>query len=819
MSQIAFSNRVNLKYPLYTLIFCLLIQANVAAQSSDLTAIYAGQDETVSHLLFTDDGSGFSMSEAFHARNIDLNETYPHLTVSGDFTGDGLDEIALFEDLLYTPNMNPDFTSAVVHVSRSQGNRFLPSGSWFSIPDSDLSFDHVDFTVAGDYNTDGFCDIALYYNDPSSELLTIYVLQSDGSGFSDPIVWYTCDRSDFNFTALKFACPGDFNDNENPDIAVFYNYFGTAPETKQSVFIFESDGSAFSLLPVAYDASKASYDFTNMKFALPGDYNLDGSSDMAVLHEDPLDQDLIITVFEGSASGQLSPMDYNSFTDTEPILTNVLHAEAGDFTGDRATDLALFYDNTDTGNQEILVMESEISSFKTPEIAYTAEAGMLSMADITTVQSGSFYHQPVVSVTSWKDDSQGAISFTFDDGYKGAFEHGGAELEAAGLKGTFYIFTDTSAIYDGELASTSLVREYKDKGHEVGSHTANHANLGFLTESGDVDSLSQVLSSSVELLNERFDQYTTSMSIPFGSFRYETLEYISQYFYTARSSQFGFNLATPYDFFALKSWPILSTTSPAYVDNLLAIAETYGTYLPLMYHDMLDEPFDEGSLIYTYSRELFRETVQDALNRELWIDTHERIYKYIRQRNALKIKNLESGEMDSQPGHLSFEADDGLVDSIFNVELTLRVALPASWMEDTVTVGPEGEMNYMKVKEDSLGRFIHYDCLPQAGVSINVYDGLWIGTGLQDRTTHPTLVKMVAAPNPFHHETLITVTESSNADAFLIIRDMHGRIVQEIREHTYQSYSFSRASLPPGIYIVQLIDSGMQIASLKIMAL
>jgi len=210
--------------------------------------------------------------------------------------------------------------------------------------------------------------------------------------------------------------------------------------------------------------------------------------------------------------------------------------------------------------------------------------------------------------------------------------------------------------------------------------------------------------------------------------------------------------------------------------------------------------------------------VQDALNRELWIDTHERIYKYIRERNALKIFHLESDDMDAQPGHFSFEADDGLVDSVFNVELTLKVSLPASWLEDTVTVGPEGEMNYMKVLEDSLGRFIHYNFLPRAGVSINVYDGLWIGTGLQDRISQYAVVKMVAAPNPFHHETHITVSESSSADVYLIVRDMHGRIVREIREHKDQTYNLSRASLPPGIYIAQLIESGMQIASLKIMA-
>jgi len=785
----------------------------------DLAAIYSGQEDEISQVLFYGDGSEFVMSEAFLAREADLNVGHPHLTVSGDFSGDGQDEIAIFEDLEYSPNMNPEFTCSVVSVRRSTGKHFVPWGSWFSVLDANLSFYAIDFSVAGDYNLDGLCDIALFYNDHSSDQLSIYVLISNGSGFSAPIVWYTVDRNEFNFTALKFACPGDYNGNGKPDIAVFYNYFGTATETKQSIFIFESHGDSFTLLPVAYDATKASYDFSFMKFAFPGDYNLDGYSDIAVLQEDPIDHDLVIPVFEGAAAGQLAPVDYITFIDSEPYITNIIHAAGGDFAGDTATDLALFYDNPGTGSQEILVLESELSTFKAPELAFSADPGSFSMTDISAVQSGTYVHQPVVSATTWKDDMPGAISFTFDDGYKGAFEHGGPELEAAGLKGTFYIFTDTTFINDGELASTSLVREYKDKGHEIASHTTNHANLGFLTASGDVDSLTQVLSGSVEKLNERFDQYTTSMAIPFGSFRYETLDYISQYFYSARSSQFGFNLATPYDFYAFKSWPILSTTSPAFVDNLLAVAETYGTYLPLMYHDIKDEPFDEESLIYTYSRELFRETVQDALKRELWIDTHERIYKYIRERNALKIFQLESGDMDSQPGHFSFEADDGLVDSIFNVGLTLKVSIPANWTEDTVTMGPEGELNYVKVYQDSLGSYVYYNWLPVRGVVITVHDGKLIGSGLTDRFSLPAEVKLLAAPNPFQHETLIRVSESSNADAFLIVRDIHGRIVREIKEHTDKTFRLSREGLSPGIYIVQLVHSGKSIASLKLMVL
>ncbi|MEA3461056.1 MAG: polysaccharide deacetylase family protein, partial [Bacteroidota bacterium] len=375
-------------------------------------------------------------------------------------------------------------------------------------------------------------------------------------------------------------------------------------------------------------------------------------------------------------------------------------------------------------------------------------------------------------------------------------------------------FTDTTTIYDGELASTSLVRTYKDLGHEIGSHTANHSNLGELTEAGDTDSIEEVLSLSVELLNERFDQQTTSMSIPFGSYRYETLEYMARYFYSARSSDHGFNLASPYDFYALYSWPVLSTTSPAFVDNLFSIAETYGTYLPLMYHDMVDEPFDEETDIYNYSRDLFRETVQLAGNRDLWIDTHEKIYKYIRERNALKISQVYlTGE-----GNFSFIADDGLADSVFNIELTLKIHLPESWSEDTVTIEARGSQNLVKVEQGSEGSFVFFNHLPDANQVLTVYDGNMKGTEIQDRRIESD-VGINAFPNPFLDEALIEVSGINETIDYLIIRDIHGRIVRKVRNFSDKTYRFSRAGLPPGIYIVQLLDSGKQLASLKVLAL
>ena len=770
-------------------------------------ALYPRADETVSLLVFEQDAAEFRMVDAFHARSADLAENHPHLTVAGDFTGDGVDELALFDDLAYTPNLNPDFTKSVVWISRPQWNGLIPAGSWFSILDTGLSFDHVDFTVAADFNMDGFSDIALFANDPSSEQLNIYLLESDGVQFSKAISWFSCERNTFNFTALKFACPGDYNGNGLPDIAVFYNYFGTAPETQQRIFLFESDGERLALLPEAYEATKASCNFSDMKFAMAGDYNGDSFSDLAVWMNDPAGLESQVTVFEGSASGQLTPVVYYSAPESELDLNALVQAASGDFSGDGASDLAVFYDPGSGGSQEILVLESQLTSFASPEARFSTDPGSLDMTGITSLVAGNFAHKPMVSAAMWKGGKQGAISFNFDDGYQGAFEHGGAELEAAGLQGTFYIFTDTTLSYDGEIAPTSLVKEYKERGHEIGSHSSNHSDLGWLSETGDYDSLSRVLSESVLLLNERFDQTTLSMSIPFGSFRPGTLDSISNYFLTARSSQFGFNLATPYDFYALKSWPILSTTPPSFVNELVIQAETHGYYLPLMYHDMLDEPFDEGVEIYTYARDKFRETLQLALQRNVWIAPHRSIYKYIRMRNALKISQVDMGEADLEPGHFSFVADDGLPDSVYNEELTFLIRLPASWTADSATV-ESGDLYAVKevISQDG-GSLIRYNGIPSPDQTIHVYEGKKAPSSLDGRKSPIPQLMLSAYPNPFSHETRIILSAPAGVSGKLILMDMQGRRIRDIQLSQSESYTLFREELPAGMYILQLYDS------------
>ncbi len=174
--------------------------------------------------------------------------------------------------------------------------------------------------------------------------------------------------------------------------------------------------------------------------------------------------------------------------------------------------------------------------------------------------------------------------------------------------------------------------------------------------------------------------------------------------------------------------------------------------------------------------------------------------------------------MDSGPGHFSFEADDGLADSIFDVALTLKISLPDSWTEDSVTVGPEGGYSYAGVQQNDAGSYILYNWLPSEGVSIAVHEGKVAGTGVLNKNARRSEVQLLAAPNPFHDETFINVSGSADANAYLIVRDVYGRRVQEIRGHADSSYRLSAESLVPGLYFIQLMEGTRCVATLKIVA-
>jgi peptidoglycan/xylan/chitin deacetylase (PgdA/CDA1 family) len=139
------------------------------------------------------------------------------------------------------------------------------------------------------------------------------------------------------------------------------------------------------------------------------------------------------------------------------------------------------------------------------------------------------------------------VAITFDDSYRDNLE-AGQFLHGLGLPATFFVptgFVGTERVFDWDRALPRLpnltwedVRELVRLGHEIGSHTVNHVNLGVVTD----DQARTELVTSRVVLEDRLQQPVHWFAYPFGGphhLRPDLLPVIQEAGYEGTLSAFG----------------------------------------------------------------------------------------------------------------------------------------------------------------------------------------------------------------------------------------------------------------------------------------
>ncbi|MER5817430.1 FG-GAP-like repeat-containing protein [Streptomyces californicus] len=192
---------------------------------------------------------------------------------SGDFDGDGRDDIAVWYD--YADGRDRLWT----FTANRQGGFNDPFASWTG-PETGWTASKSKLVI-GDFDADGRDDMAaLYdYGDTTVKLWTL--LTEPNGGFQAPFQsWTDTTWGDWARTGIH---AGDFNGDGRDDVAAWYDYADGHDGLHTFTSLSTKDGF-FQKPTAAWSTEAGRFWYPSMKMAA-GDYNGDGRDDLAAVHD------------------------------------------------------------------------------------------------------------------------------------------------------------------------------------------------------------------------------------------------------------------------------------------------------------------------------------------------------------------------------------------------------------------------------------------------------------------------------------------------------------------------------------------------------
>ncbi|MGW1998185.1 FG-GAP-like repeat-containing protein [Embleya sp. NPDC001921] len=207
------------------------------------------------------------------AGNWDWNRA---MVMAGDYNGDGKDDVAM----VYAQVPDPANGTTSVHtwVVRSDGAFDTPVPGWQSAPGT-WNAASAKYTV-GDYNGDGRTDIAALYgwSDGSVTLHTL-LAQPDGK-LAAPVQSWRGAPGTWDWNRVQLTT-GDHNGDGRVEAGATYDLGGGVTEYR--VFPTTS-GGLFTDPTLAWQSPPGTW-ATSAAWAVTGDYNGDGRTDIAAMYE------------------------------------------------------------------------------------------------------------------------------------------------------------------------------------------------------------------------------------------------------------------------------------------------------------------------------------------------------------------------------------------------------------------------------------------------------------------------------------------------------------------------------------------------------
>jgi predicted DNA binding protein len=134
------------------------------------------------------------------------------------------------------------------------------------------------FMQAGDFNKDGYADIAAMYDYGNGDI-GIWDFESNGTTLTPRLVFRTGPNM-WSAANTKFMVTNDFNKDGYADIAAMYDY----GNGKMGIWNFESNGTIMTPRNI-YMGANGNWDVFANKLLTAGDHNNDGTDDITAMYD------------------------------------------------------------------------------------------------------------------------------------------------------------------------------------------------------------------------------------------------------------------------------------------------------------------------------------------------------------------------------------------------------------------------------------------------------------------------------------------------------------------------------------------------------
>jgi len=358
---------------------------------------------------------------------------------------------------------------------------------------------------------------------------------------------------------------------------------------------------------------------------------------------------------------------------------------------------------------------------------------------------------PGYEIAKWHQFKTAAISYTFDDNTAKQLTVAVPLFDKYNYKVTLNTVTGWSPNWTG-LKAASI------NGHEIASHTVTHPALNTLSIAGQETELQQ----SQSMINTNIPN-AKCLTTAYPNCILGDLTTIKKYYMAGRICSGAIVSSSPADFYNISS--IMTGTQSAIktaqdFNNKAILAKTSKGWCVFLTHGI----DNDGGYSPTQSSELSSHlSYIDTNSEDYWVDTFGNVVKYIKERNALSLT-----ETLYTTDSLLVVAADNLDNTIYNVPVTIRRSLPASWPNASVSLNNKIVSSAISVVGTK--KYIVFDVVPDQGeLVLTKSNEVVLGyNALKDFTP------MHIGPNPFSEE----IKVETNGVFRYYVHSLDGRLIE-----------------------------------------